>query len=83
MFNYQRKAFINHLAQLSRGIGLDETWVSLTLRENLIPWDLYSASKEVALAMFAQGQLDPWLSTYLRLCREHAPGKVEFLPEDN
>lgn len=81
MFQIQKSQFIVRLQRLAQQADMNRTWWQLTLKPDIQVWDLYDATREVAIAMFVARQHDDYVATYIRLCGQHTPSKVDFLPE--
>lgn len=79
--NCTKSNMVSRLRRLGSEAGMPARW-DLGLSEVTSDWDLYDFAKEVALALVARHSLDTWLSTYIRLCREHGAGAVTFAAED-
>jgi hypothetical protein len=79
--NCTKSEMVRLLRRLGRQASMPDLW-DVGLHKSCQDWDLYDFAKDVALALVACNQLDPTLSAYVRLCREHGANGVTFLKEE-
>ena len=74
----------SYMVSLLRRLGAEASmplhW-DIGLTAGISDWDLYDMAKAVALALVACDRLDPTLSAYIKVCREHGAGAVSFVRE--